>query len=170
MQDWKKEIEAVIKGISRHNEALDKGLKNYRYAAFKIRCGGVEAHHFPSVQQVAFMLQKARKYNVAVKGTAGLHQPVRHYSESVQTKMHGFFNVFGGAMLGYANDLNTEELEEILSEEDAEQFVFTDEFLRWKDYQVTTNEIKELRKSALISYGSCSFEEPIEDLKKLGLL
>ena len=91
------------------------------------------------------------------------------YPESVQTKMHGFFNVFGGAMLGYAHDLSTAELEEIISEEDAEQFSFTDENFCWKDYSISTEEVAELRKTALLSYGSCSFEEPIEDLQKLGL-
>jgi hypothetical protein len=134
-----------------------------------MRCGGVEAHQFPSVKQVAFVLDKARRYNVAVKGTAGLHHPVRHYAESVQTKMHGFFNVFGGAMLGYANDLTSEELVWILSEEDTDRFRFTDDALSWGDYSISTKEIADLRDVALLSYGSCSFNEPIDDLKKLNL-
>jgi hypothetical protein len=94
---------------------------------------------------------------------------VRHYAESVQTKMHGFFNVFGGAMLGYAHDLNDEELEAILMEEDAEQFSFNDDSFSWKNYSISTADIKTLRQTALLSYGSCSFDEPREDLKKLGL-
>ncbi len=169
-ESWKRDIDAVLKAIARHNEELDYDPENYRFAAFKIRCGGVEAHHFPSVEQVARILNNAREHNVALKGTAGLHHPVRHYSESVQTKMHGFFNLFGGAMLARTTDLNDEELEQILAEEDAEQFNFTDEAFSWKDYSVSTPEINELRETALLSYGSCSFEEPIEDLKKLNLL
>ena len=166
---WKKDIEAIIQAISQHNEDINKAAGNYRYAAFKVRCGGVEEHHFPSVEQVAFVLQKAREHNVAIKGTAGLHHPMRHYAELVQTKMHGFFNVFGGAMLGYANGLCDNEIKEILNEEDAEQFNFSDDGLSWKDYHISTKEIEDLRKVALLSYGSCSFDEPREDLKKLNL-
>lgn len=168
-KSWRKDIDAILQAIAKHNEAA-KHYENYNYAAYKIRCGGVEAEHFPSPEQVAFVLTRARELNVPIKGTAGLHHPVRHYAESVQTTMHGFLNVFGGAMLGYANDLNDKELEEILKEEDAEQFIFTDEAFSWKSYSISTEEIKTLREIALLSYGSCSFDEPREDLQKLGLM
>lgn len=168
-ESWKKDIEAILKAISNHNESVNSGNENYQYAGFKIRCGGVEAELFPSTEQVAFVLEKAREHNVAVKGTAGLHHPVRHYADSVQTKMHGFFNVFGGAMLGYAHNLNADELDEILNEEDAEQFSFTDEAFSWKNYSIHTQDIQSLREVALLSFGSCSFDEPREDLKKLNL-
>jgi hypothetical protein len=125
---------------------------------------------FPSSEQLAYALNRAREYDVAVKCTAGLHHPVRHFNESVQTKMHGFFNVFGGAMLAYAHDLGDEELTQLLNEEDPEQFIFTDEAFAWGDMAVSTREIAELRETTLISYGSCSFDEPREDLRTLKLL
>lgn len=168
-ESWKNDIEAVIKAISDHNNSVN-GTSNYKYAGFKLRCGGVEAHMFPSPEQVAFSINKARNYNVALKCTAGLHHPVRHFNDSVQTKMHGFLNVFGGAMLAYAHDLDDEELAEILIEEDPEQFQFTDEAFSWRDLSISTDDIKELREVALISFGSCSFDEPREDLQKLNLL
>lgn len=167
-ESWQKNIDTILQALARHNENR-KANGNYTYAAFKLRCGGVEAHHFPSVEQVAFVLENTRDYNVALKCTAGLHHPVRHYAESVQTKMHGFFNVFGAGMLGYAHDLSQQELEQIISDEDAEQFTFTDEAFGWKEYSIPTSEIATLRETALLSYGSCSFDEPREDLKKLNL-
>lgn len=167
-ESWRKDIEAIIQAIAQHNEEM-KTKEHYPYAGYKIRCGGVTSDLVPSTEQVAFVLRRAREYDVPVKGTAGLHHPVRHYDNSVQSKMHGFFNVFGGAMLGYAHDLNDEELGAILMEEDPEQFLFTDEAFRWKDYNIKTEEIKLLRDVALLSYGSCSFDEPIEDLQELGL-
>lgn len=169
-ESWKKDINAIMQAIAAHNENVKWKDKNYVSAAFKIRCGGVEAEHFPSTEQLAFVLNKAREYNVAIKGTAGLHHPVRRYAEEVQTKMHGFFNVFGGVMLAYAHDLNDAELEEILKEEDAEQFIFTDGIFSWKEYSIQTKDIQTLRETAVLSYGSCSFDEPIDDLKKLKLL
>ncbi len=166
---WKKNNKAIIKAVSTHNDETFQ-VKNYHFAAYKIRCGGVKAELFPSVEQVAFFLNTAQNNNVAIKGTAGLHHPVRHYEDEVQTKMHGFFNVFGGAMLAHINDFNDATLREVLNEENPDNFSFTDEAFRWKDYSVTTQQIKSLREEYLLSYGSCSFDEPREDLAQLKLL
>lgn len=168
-ESWKKDIPAIIEAIAVHNEETDSE-GNYVYAGFKLRCGGIEASMFPEIEQLSRSIDVARANNVALKFTAGLHHPVRHYDDSVQTKMYGFFNVFGGAMLAYANDLGEEELSEILKEEDPEQFGFADEAFTWKDLSISTDEIRELREIALISFGSCSFDEPREDLHKMNLL
>lgn len=165
--NWEKEISLILEKLSEHNEKFRHSKVRI---GFKLRCGGVESHMFPSVEQVAFTLNNVREKNLVLKCTAGLHHPIRHYSDTVQTKMHGFFNVFGGAMLGYAHDLSTDQLEEILSEEDPDHFTFRDTGFRWKEIEVATEEIAELRKVALISFGSCSFDEPREDLEQLGLL
>ena len=167
-ENWKKEIGLVLETLQNFNQNFDG--RTVQEAGFKLRCGGVEAHMFPSVEEVVFALNKARKHNVAMKCTAGLHHPIRHYADSVQTKMHGFLNVFGGAMLSYAHNLTEEELAKIIREEDPEQFSFTEEGFHWKDLTVPTEEISELRDVALVSFGSCSFDEPREDLRKLDLL
>lgn len=167
-KNWEKEIGIILESLNHYNsESLsNNGIK----AGFKLRCGGVEASMFPSIEQVAVTLNKVRKQNLALKCTAGLHHPIRHYDHSVKTKMHGFFNVFGGAMLGYAHDFSDNKMQNVIKEEDSEHFSFTDSGFRWKDYEVTTKEIEELREVALISFGSCSFDEPREDLQQLGLL
>lgn len=167
-ENWKKDIRHVLETLAKHNEKKKTGY--YRNAGFKLRCGGTKATIFPDVEQVAFVLISARDQNVAVKCTAGLHHPLRHYADAVQTKMHGFFNVFGGAMLGYAHDLREDELIEIIRDEDPEHFQFTDEGFLWRDLMVFTGEIKELREVAVLSFGSCSFDEPREDLQQMGLL
>jgi len=167
-ENWKKDIRLVLEAIRSHNQEFEGDI--IREIAFKLRCGGVKAHMFPSVDEIAFTLNTARENDVAIKATAGLHHPIRHYSDSVQAKMHGFFNVFGGGMLAYAHDFTKEELNEVLSEEDPEHFIFEDEHFRWKKYRVSNDEIKWLRKTALTSFGSCSFDEPREDLRKLGHL
>lgn len=169
-ESWQKDIPVVMDAIAAHNKALPGNSKSYQHAGFKLRCGGVKASMFPSPEQISYVLTKAREYNVAVKCTAGLHHPIRHYNESVQTKMHGFINVFGGGMLAYMHDLNREELEEVIREEDPEQFIFKDDELSWHDYSISLPEINELRETALVSFGSCSFDEPREDLGKLKLL
>lgn len=167
-ENWKKDIRLLLEAMRSHNKNFDGN--NVIETAFKLRCGGVEAHMFPSVEEIAFALNTARENNVALKATAGLHHPIRHYADSVQTKMHGFFNVFGGAMLAYAHDLDEDKFAEVLKEEDPDHFSFTDNSFRWKNFSVSEDEMKWLRKTALISFGSCSFDEPREDLHKLGLL
>lgn len=166
---WKKDYEFILKGISEHNASLQQ-TENYRQAGLKIRCGGEEPDLVPPVEQLAFAINCAREHNVALKCTAGLHHPLRHYDEQVGTTMHGFFNVFGGALLAYAHDLSDEELSEVLIEQDAEQFQFAGDFFRWNDFEIATEEIAELREVAVISFGSCSFDEPREDLQNLKLL
>jgi len=169
-ENWKKDLRTSLKAISEHNKAASKYDKHYRYAGFKIRCGGVEAHMFPEPEKLAFALNRARELDVPVKCTAGLHHPIRHYNESVQTRMHGFFNVFGGAMIARVQNLTDKKLTDILIEEDPEAFSFTDEAFRIGDFSVTVEQVERFRKEALISFGSCSFDEPREDLRKLELL
>lgn len=168
-ESWKKDIETVLGALSGYHEEYGDDSDTMS-VGYKLRCGGTEAHMFPGVEKVAYSINACREYNLALKCTAGLHHPVRHYDDGVQTKMHGFFNVFGGALLAYAHDLNNEELAEIISEEDPDHFSFTDESFSWKDLSVSTGDIRELREVAVTSFGSCSFEEPIEDLQKLTLL
>jgi len=167
-ENWKKDITLILETLQDFNDDfVGDSLQEF---GFKLRCGGVKAEMFPSVEEVAFALNKAREHNIGMKCTAGLHHPIRHYADSVQTKMHGFFNVFGGAMLSYAHDLSDEQLMEVVREEDPEHFSFTSEGFQWKNFTVPVHEIAELRKSALVSFGSCSFDEPREDLEQLELL
>ena len=84
--------------------------------------------------------------------------------------MYGFFNIFIGGMLSFKHYLNNDSLEEIITDEDAGNFQFFDAGISWKNLKLSYKDIPNLRSCALISYGSCSFDEPREDLKELGLL
>ena len=45
-------------------------------------------------------------------------------------------------------------------------FLLVKDRLAWQDLSVTVKEIKELRNS-ILSFGSCSFDEPREELMEL---
>src|SRR5262249_54512590 len=75
-------------------EKTDPSYVTPSRACFKLRCGGLEASTFPSVEQVSAAIAACRDASVPLKFTAGLHHPIRHFSGEVQTKMHGFINVF----------------------------------------------------------------------------
>jgi hypothetical protein len=136
---------------------------------FKFRCGGVEPSAFPSVEDVAFAVTACRLVGVPLKFTAGLHHPIRRFDAGLQVMMHGFVNVFGAAMLGHACRLEQEQLRPILADEDAGNFVFDEAGFRWKDYRAGTEEIVAARQR-VVSFGSCSFDEPRDDLRALGWL
>ncbi|NIY15154.1 MAG: hypothetical protein GWM98_09725, partial [Nitrospinaceae bacterium] len=66
-----------------------------------------------------------------LKCTAGLHHPIRRYDESVQTKMHGFVNVFAAGIIAQAYQLPEHEVAAIIADENPAHFIFDDKMLTW---------------------------------------
>ncbi len=161
----------LVQSIHTHNEWLESNEKeNYCFSGFKIRCGGVEAFQFPPTEYLAQAITFSREQAVPLKFTAGLHHPVRHFNDSVQTKMHGFLNVFGASLLSYSKKLSESELLEILNDETASNFSFEESEFSWKGQSVSFEELHMLRDLSVTSFGSCSFDEPVEDLQHLDLI
>ncbi len=161
----------LVQGIHRHNEWLESNEKeNYSFSGFKIRCGGVEAFQFPPTDYLAEAISFSRQNDVPLKFTAGLHHPVRHFNDSVQTKMHGFLNVFGASLLSYSKKLSEAELLEILNDENASNFSFRKSAFSWKTHSISLEELHMFRSLSVTSFGSCSFDEPVEDLQELNLI
>jgi hypothetical protein len=139
------------------------------YAGFKLRTGGVEASAFPPVDKVAWAIRASLDSPARIKFTAGLHHPIRHFNQSVNTQMHGFINVFVAGVMAHAHGFDESQLIEILSDEDAASFRFDDDGLQYKAHRATLEQITAARQR-VISFGSCSFDEPREDLRALGWL
>lgn len=137
---------------------------------FKLRCGGITSESFPEVSMVAGAIFMCREKGLSMKFTAGLHHPLSHFNSSLNTRMYGFFNVLGAAVLSHTHLLSTKELEELIIEERIDQFSFADQGMKWRDYVVNTEQIKQARDQFCIGYGSCSFDEPRQDLRSLQLL
>lgn len=167
----KQSADALIGALSVHNKKLlDNTRTHYSFSGFKVRCGGVEAFQFPPSEYLAYTIHTAAQHKTPLKFTAGLHHPIRHYNKSVSTKMHGFLNVFGASMLCYTNRLSEAEILTMLNDEDPSHFSISDSQFTWKDNAVSIEEINMLRALYVTSFGSCSFDEPIEDLTELKLL
>jgi hypothetical protein len=135
----------------------------------KIRSGGLTEDAFPTPQRIASFMRACKERGIAFKATAGLHHPLRcvrslTYEPNAPTGlMHGFVNLFlAAAML--------DDAEAILEERDAQAFAFDDDGASWRDRRVSTNQLAELRRDFAISFGSCSFDEPVDDLRALGWL
>ncbi|MFL6542453.1 MAG: hypothetical protein ACJ8I9_04745, partial [Chthoniobacterales bacterium] len=136
---------------------------------FKLRTGGVTADAFPDLSKVAHALVCAARFRVPIKFTAGLHHPVRLFHESVKTKMHGFLNVLGAGVFAVENRWGENETQQVLADEDPASFSFSDQSMRWRDAEIVTGQIIAARR-LITSFGSCSFDEPREDLRALNLL
>ncbi|WP_236692694.1 hypothetical protein [Aneurinibacillus tyrosinisolvens] len=162
--DWQRYGLATLDAIAAHNASGGEIL------GFKLRTGGVTADAFPTPKQVAAILLGCRDRGITMKFTAGLHHPIRMYRDEVNTWVHGFVNVFAAEMLAYANNLDIATVTEILADEAPAHFSFTAKSLAWREWTVSMSEITRLREAALCSYGSCSFDEPRDDLRSLQIL
>lgn len=139
-------------------------------AGAKIRTGGVTAEAHPSPEVVAAFIAACQSAQVPFKATAGLHHPIRHFAESVGTKQLGFLNVFLGACLIYAQKIDADELLDVIKEEDPAAFTFESESAAWRDREISLEDLETARWRFAHSFGSCSFVEPLDDLRALGLL
>lgn len=164
--DWRRNVPAAIGAIAEVN----RSRAGRDAVAAKIRTGGVEAHQFPSVEQVACWIRACCECDVAFKATAGLHHPMRHFNDGVGTRMHGFLNVFCAAVLADHVGLDETEVAEVLAEEDPKSFRIDAEGVAWRSRCVSAEQVAATRRDRALSFGSCSFDEPVEDLVALGLL
>jgi len=130
-------------------------------ARAKIRTGGVTPDAFPSSQFIARFIETCARHNTPFKATAGLHHPLRCYRPLTYSAggpsgwMYGFLNLFTAAALARKG---ISPIEPVLLEE------------RFDDHGLTGEDFAAARLGFAISFGSCSFEEPVADLRELGLL
>lgn len=141
----------------------------------KVRTGGVTADAFPTSQNLARFIAACAEEDVGFKATAGLHHPFRtmnrltYKSDSPSAMMHGFLNVFLAAAFAQ-NGTSVKQLTEMLEETSPEAFRFEEGCVYWRDEMLVVAHIRNARHLFSISFGSCSFTEPIEDLQRLQLL
>ncbi len=143
----------------------------------KIRCGGVEPAMIPSIERVARFIDTCAHADVGFKVTAGLHHPVRaeqaltYDDDPPRAVMHGFLNVFlASAFRRQSTAFDLAKIEAMLGETDGGSFGFEDTTVTWKEHEIEVAAIARARESFSLAFGSCSFDEPREDLRALGLL
>jgi hypothetical protein len=156
--------EQTIALLAEFNSDADSATFGY-----KLRAGGVTADAFPTSLQIAKALVTPATHQLPIKFTAGLHHPLRQYREEVQTKMHGFLNVLGAAVLAAEHRWNADQTAMMLEDENADSFSFADDFFAWLEWRIDIERLQYRRRFA-VSFGSCSFDEPREDLRALKLL
>ncbi len=150
--------------LAEHNSDTDLATFGY-----KLRTGGVTAEAFPTSPQIAKALVTPATHQLPIKFTAGLHHPIRQFRDEVKTKMHGFLNVLGAAVLAAEHRWDASQTSKMLEDENANSFVFADDFFAWREWKIDLERLR-YRRKFVTSFGSCSFDEPRDDLRALGFL
>lgn len=141
----------------------------------KIRTGGVTPEAFPSPDEVMRFLAACVTHGVPFKATAGLHHPLRgeyaltYDAGSARGTMYGFLNVFLAAVFLRAGR-TVAEVAPLLEERDASAIAVTADGVTWRGMHVSAADIAAARAAFAGSFGSCSFEEPVQDLTSLSFL
>jgi len=141
----------------------------------KVRTGGLTPGAIPSTNTLADFLYCAAERRLAFKATAGLHHPIRsdraltYASDSPRATMHGFLNVFTAAAFAWAG-ASRETLVAVLEDTEPGNFQFGDEALEWRGHALPVAQIAGARRDFAHCFGSCSFEEPVSELRDLELI
>lgn len=145
-------------------------------AGAKCRTGGITPDAIPSSRAVAEFIVACAQADVPFKATAGLHhairaeQPLTYEPNCPRAVMHGFLNVFVAAAMVREYRIDAEAAAKILEETDARKFLITPESVTWGPGEVGIESLEQMREMFALSYGSCSFDEPVQELRGLGLI
>lgn len=127
----------------------------------KLRTGGLFADAFPTEIEVAEFVRACVAEGAPFKCTAGLHRAVRHRDDRTGFEHHGFVNILL-ATHAAANGASVDELAEILAAHDPTELVE-----RVADLDA---EAAAVARQHFVGFGTCSVDEPIDDLTGLGLI
>lgn len=128
----------------------------------KARTGGLDAAAFPSSDALAGFLKDAQDLDVPFKLTAGLHEPLRHFDKEIGAWRHGFLNVLAALAMNETYDFSRGEMAAIL---DAETLELPGGSFAFEGEKAEGEGVREV----FLGFGSCSVEEPIAGLKRLGI-
>ena len=141
----------------------------------KIRTGGITPDRFPPSDTVASFVRGAIERQVPFKATAGLHHPLRNRYPltdepgGASARMHGFLNLLVATAVAQRDpSVAADILCAILDESSPAAFTMDDSGLSWKDQRLSHDDLVTARAQGLRSVGSCSFQEPVEDLRRMG--
>jgi hypothetical protein len=141
----------------------------------KVRTGGVTQAQFPEAADLIRFLQRCYQLRLAFKATAGLHHPLAgeyrltYAPDSARGRMFGFLTLFAAAAAVRAG-WPADRITALLQEDSRQAFRFDEAGLHWDGRRLTPEDLGALRSTGAVAFGSCSFNEPLTDLRALGYL
>jgi nitrite reductase/ring-hydroxylating ferredoxin subunit len=118
----------------------------------KLRTGGVTAGSTVPDSVLAGFMVACHEHDLAWKATAGLHQPLRHLAASIGEVQHGFLNVLAAAWVVEQGGSAT-EIAAAIAATQLDELAIPPGAVRRR----------------MVSFGSCSIDEPVSALVALGL-
>jgi hypothetical protein len=140
----------------------------------KARTGGVTADAFPGAVDVARFMMRCSEARVGFKLTAGLHHPLRseyrltYAEDSPRGQMYGYLNMFVAAVLAWSG-ADEDVVLDCLAATSPHDFQVTDESIEFGDHKLSLAVLRDARENFVISFGSCSFREPVDELAALSI-
>jgi hypothetical protein len=144
----------------------ERGLKG------KVRTGGLTPDAFPSPAALLTFFEAALRLRVPFKATAGLHHAVRgsyrltYEDGAPRAPMYGYLNVIL-AIAAIGSGAPRAVAEGILCQTDPSTLVLSDEVIRWGAVEWPAGVVRAARAEQLVSFGSCSFREPVDEFHSL---
>jgi hypothetical protein len=167
------DLQAYLEIPIEHPQALIEVIRETGGRA-KVRTGGITQDAFPPSRQLLRFIECCLAAGVAFKATAGLHHALRaeyrltYAPDSATGTMYGFLNLF--LTVGFLlNGMRAHEAEQVLQESRPEAFRISEDQITWRDHRLDLPALSDTRE-VLTSFGSCSFNEPMEELDALQLL
>ena len=124
----------------------------------KFRTGGIEADRFPTPEQVASWIDAALDRETPFKCTAGLHHAIAHRDHRTGFAHHGFLNVLLATRQAF-DGASVADVATLLADHYPNDLVAL----------ARTSDLAGARRW-FTSFGSCSVQEPLDDLVGLGLV
>lgn len=144
-------------------------------AAAKIRTGGVTEAAFPTSARVVHFIAACNEARVPFKATAGLHHlirsdyPLTYEPDSPCATMYGYLNLFFSAAF-IRKAMPEAEAGELLEEQSPGAFDVTDDRVSWRGHVLSNADLQDTRSNFALSFGSCSFREPVDEARALHLI
>lgn len=144
-------------------------------ASAKLRTGGVTPDAFPSSQTIVRFVAACNELGLPFKATAGLHHPLSgtypltYATDAPQTTMFGYVNLFLASAF-IRKGIAEREACAILEESEPEEFWFRESGVAWRGNELNRDDLRMTRSRLFLSFGSCSFREPVDEARELGLI
>ena len=144
-------------------------------AAAKMRTGGTVESTIPNAAHILRFMRACSVHRVRFKATAGLHHAVRgsypltYGADAAAGVMFGYLNIFLASVF-LSDGMEDSDLMRLLNETDPSSFTFDGEHVSWREHPASLDRISQVRRDFAISFGSCSFIEPVAEGKLLGFL
>jgi hypothetical protein len=139
----------------------------------KVRTGGVTAPDIPAPDAVLKFLEGCAAIRLPFKATAGLHHAVRaeqaltYEPGSPRATLFGYLNILLAATALWEQRPRADALHLLESESGAGLVLGGDE-LSWGASRISAEALRRARSEFVLSVGSCSFDEPVGEIRALG--